>query len=149
MASKSIGHYFESNTVEARTLCLKVVLPGKGGRPAECRDTRDRPRRPGHQLADEHSVPTKVKTARAVPRPAESTSSLPLVSHGRSTIRTCVSTGHVEERRQLMPDRWASIPAVGARENAAPLETFEKLLAGVGPDGSRAHALSDVCAIPP
>ena len=57
----------------------------------------------------------------------------------------CVSTGHVEERRQPMPDQWASIPTVGARGNAVPLQTFEELLAGVGRDGSRAHTLSDAC----
>ena len=69
----------------------------------------------------------------------------------------CVSTGHAETRGQPVPDtnapgsaadRWASIPAVGARGNAVPLQTFEELLAGVGRDGSRAHTLSDACSIP-
>jgi hypothetical protein len=69
----------------------------------------------------------------------------------------CVSTGHLEERRQLAPaasgtrsaaDRWASIPAVGARGSAVPLQTFEELLAGVGRDGSRAHTLANACTIP-
>ena len=69
----------------------------------------------------------------------------------------CVSTGHVEERRQpalhgsarsSALDRWASIQAVGATGNGVPLQTFEELLAGVGRDGSRAHTLADTCTIP-
>jgi hypothetical protein len=69
----------------------------------------------------------------------------------------CVSIGHVEERGRLLrdtsapasaADRWASIPAVGAKGNAVPLQTFEELLAGVGRDGSRAHTLSNACSIP-
>ncbi len=67
----------------------------------------------------------------------------------------CVSTGHIEESQPVpgtraprrAMDRWASIPAVGAKGSAVPLQTFEELLAGVGRDGSRAHTLSDVCAI--
>ena len=69
----------------------------------------------------------------------------------------CVSTGHVESLGQSLPgrtaprtatDRWASIPAVGAKGNAVPLQTFEELLSGVGRDGSRAHTLSDACSMP-
>ena len=69
----------------------------------------------------------------------------------------CVSTGHVEEQGRPAPnasaprhaaDRWAAIPAVGARGNAVPLQTFDELLAGVGRDGSRAHTLADRCSMP-
>jgi cytochrome c peroxidase len=68
----------------------------------------------------------------------------------------CVSTGHVEERqpatdgsaRNSAADRWASIPAVGAKGSTVPLQTFEELLAGVGRDGSRAHTLAEACTIP-
>jgi uncharacterized protein (TIGR03437 family) len=46
-------------------------------------------------------------------------------------------------------DRWVGIPAVGRNGNTVPLQTFEELLAGVGVDGSRAHHMSDACAIEP
>jgi cytochrome c peroxidase len=69
----------------------------------------------------------------------------------------CVSAGHIEDRGQAIPetgalhsaaDRWTSIPAVGAKGNTVPLQTFEELLAGAGRDGSRAHTLSDACSFP-
>jgi uncharacterized protein (TIGR03437 family) len=44
-------------------------------------------------------------------------------------------------------DRWVGIPAVGRNGNSVPLQTFEELLAGTGADGSRAHHMSDACAI--
>lgn len=72
----------------------------------------------------------------------------------------CVPAGHREsEPGVLIPgesarfpssaaETWVSIPAVGAGGNAVPLQTFEELLAGIGGDGSRAHSLSEPCAIP-
>ena len=45
-------------------------------------------------------------------------------------------------------DRWASIPAVGAKGSTVPLQTFMELLRGIGSDGTRAHSLSEACAIP-
>jgi uncharacterized protein (TIGR03437 family) len=44
-------------------------------------------------------------------------------------------------------DRWVGIPPVGRSGNSAPLQTFEELLAGIGTDGTRAHHMSDACAI--
>jgi cytochrome c peroxidase len=44
-------------------------------------------------------------------------------------------------------DRWTGLPPVGRNGNAAPLQTFEELLNGVGADGSRAHSLTDSCSI--
>ena len=44
-------------------------------------------------------------------------------------------------------DNWLGIPAVGKGGNAAPLQTFEELLQGVGADGSRTHSLQDSCTI--
>jgi len=44
-------------------------------------------------------------------------------------------------------DKWAGIPAVGRGGNAAPLQTFEELLLGIGADGTRTHTLTDSCAI--
>ena len=55
---------------------------------------------------------------------------------------------------ELMPrlaglaDKWALIPGVGSGGNPVPLQTFEELLLGIGADGSRAHSLTDACAIP-
>ena len=66
----------------------------------------------------------------------------------------CVAVGHIENDVNAgapasppreAPDRWASIPAVGARGNKVPLQTFEELLRGIGRDGSRAHTLTDEC----
>ncbi|MEO7649682.1 MAG: hypothetical protein ABIZ80_04390, partial [Bryobacteraceae bacterium] len=45
-------------------------------------------------------------------------------------------------------DRWAGIPAVGRLGNGVPLQTFDEMLAGIGTDGSRAHAMNDACSIP-
>ena len=45
-------------------------------------------------------------------------------------------------------DKWALIPGVGSGGNPVPLQTFEELLLGIGADGSRAHSLTDACAIP-
>jgi cytochrome c peroxidase len=70
----------------------------------------------------------------------------------------CVSAGHVDAEpggvvptgpaaRQL-PERWASIPAVGAKGNAVPLQTFQELLLGIGNNGSRAHTLTEPCSFP-
>lgn len=42
-------------------------------------------------------------------------------------------------------DRGALIPAVGRGGHAAPLQTFQELLDGVGLDGSRAHTLQVTC----
>jgi cytochrome c peroxidase len=44
-------------------------------------------------------------------------------------------------------ERWASIPAVGAKGNRVPLQTFEELLLGIGTDGSRAHHLAAPCPV--
>jgi cytochrome c peroxidase len=61
----------------------------------------------------------------------------------------CISTGHLEAPDAGAPgsaaDSRASIPAVGAKGSAVPLQTFEELLAGKGQDGSRAHTLSEAC----
>jgi cytochrome c peroxidase len=45
-------------------------------------------------------------------------------------------------------DKWAGIPRVGMLGNLVPLQTFDELLQGIGTDGSRAHTLTDACAIP-
>ena len=45
-------------------------------------------------------------------------------------------------------DKWAGIPRVGMGGNLVPLQTFDELLQGIGADGSRAHALTDMCAVP-
>ncbi len=45
-------------------------------------------------------------------------------------------------------DLWAGIPAVGRKGNAAPLQTLEELLLGIGTDGTRVHTLTDPCTIP-
>ena len=42
-------------------------------------------------------------------------------------------------------DRWAFIPPSGKNGNAAPLQTFEELLLGIGNDGTRAHTLTESC----
>jgi len=44
-------------------------------------------------------------------------------------------------------DKWAGIPAVGQLGSQVPLQTFAELLAGIGNDGSRAHTLTDACAV--
>jgi len=45
-------------------------------------------------------------------------------------------------------DKWAGIPRVGMNGNMVPLQTFDELLQGIGTDGSRAHTLTDACAVP-
>ena len=45
-------------------------------------------------------------------------------------------------------EKWAGIPSVGKNGNTVPLQTFEELSQGIGADGSRAHSLTDACAIP-
>jgi hypothetical protein len=40
---------------------------------------------------------------------------------------------------------FALVPPVGRNGNAVPLQTFAEQLAGIGRDGSRAHALQDRC----
>jgi hypothetical protein len=65
----------------------------------------------------------------------------------------CVSIGHLNSTADASfalsaADKWAGIPAVGKTGNAVPLQTFEELLQGIGTDGSRAHTLTDACAIP-
>jgi hypothetical protein len=42
-------------------------------------------------------------------------------------------------------DLLALVPAVGQGGNSVPLQTFAEQLAGVGRDGSRAHALQQPC----
>lgn len=42
-------------------------------------------------------------------------------------------------------ERWALIPAVGAKGSRVPLQTFEELLLDIGRDGSRAHNLAVPC----
>ena len=42
-------------------------------------------------------------------------------------------------------DLFALVTAVGAGGNGGPLQTFEEQLAGVGRDGSRAHAMTTAC----
>jgi len=71
----------------------------------------------------------------------------------------CVPAGHPEASSgglipggsPLFPraaaDRWVGIPAVGQAGNTLPLQTFEELLSGLGNDGSRAHRMSEACAI--
>ena len=43
-------------------------------------------------------------------------------------------------------DRFALVAAVGRTGNQVPLQTFEEMLAGIGNDGSRAHALVETCS---
>ena len=64
----------------------------------------------------------------------------------------CVSVGHIQPPRETVQgtrlpatDRFALVPAVGARGNHVPLQTFEELLRGIGSDGSRAHSLTETC----
>ncbi|MBL8219268.1 MAG: hypothetical protein JNL62_08555 [Bryobacterales bacterium] len=71
----------------------------------------------------------------------------------------CVPAGHVEMGPGMLAagvdpfprsaaERYVAIPAVGAGGHAAPLQTFEELLHGVGADGSRAHAMKEECTAP-
>ena len=45
-------------------------------------------------------------------------------------------------------ENWVGLRAVGAAGNAAPLQTFEELLRGVGGDGSRVNAMTEACTAP-
>jgi uncharacterized protein (TIGR03437 family) len=71
----------------------------------------------------------------------------------------CVSTGANELSPGLLEadtsdsrftstaaERFALVPAVGKTGSSAPLQTFEEMLAGIGSDGSRAHALVEACS---
>ena len=69
----------------------------------------------------------------------------------------CVPVGHAESAGVLQRDGslsgtgaaaidlFALVAAVGAGGNGVPLQTFEEQLAGVGRDGSRAHAMATAC----
>ena len=69
----------------------------------------------------------------------------------------CTPVGHAESApgaTQLDPtsdsrssalDVWALVPASGREGNTVPLQTFEEFLAGVGAQGSRAHAMQESC----
>jgi cytochrome c peroxidase len=70
----------------------------------------------------------------------------------------CVPVGHAEVSpgvlrpdtsargtRSAAADQGALVPAVGRGGHAVPLQTFEEQLAGIGRDGSRAHALERAC----
>ncbi|MBI3682209.1 MAG: cytochrome C peroxidase [Acidobacteria bacterium] len=73
----------------------------------------------------------------------------------------CVPAGHMEilpnvlqpqsadpRFRLSAADKWAAVPVVGRRGNAAPLQTFDELLIGAGADGSRAHTMTEACTVP-
>jgi cytochrome c peroxidase len=65
----------------------------------------------------------------------------------------CAPSGHVEQAANAdfpgsAVDNWTLVPAVGARGNSVPLQTFEELLLGIGKDGSRAHTMTQVCTPP-
>ncbi len=68
----------------------------------------------------------------------------------------CVPNGHAELAPGLLIlddaqpgsvalDTFALIPEVGKEGAAAPLQTFEELLLGIGNDGSRAHTMTTTC----
>jgi uncharacterized protein (TIGR03437 family) len=65
----------------------------------------------------------------------------------------CVADGHTLRANgdpafpMSAADRWVGLAAVGRNGNTAPLQSFEELLAGIGSDGSRAHNMTDACAI--
>jgi cytochrome c peroxidase len=72
----------------------------------------------------------------------------------------CVPDGHIEARPGVLQaagspqfpraaaERWVGLAAVGAAGNAAPLQTFEELLSGVGATGAREHHMQDACTAP-
>ena len=60
----------------------------------------------------------------------------------------CVAAEDRDATSARAKERWATIPQVGARGSAVPLQTFEELLRGIGKDGSRAHNLIAGCSIP-
>jgi hypothetical protein len=49
-------------------------------------------------------------------------------------------------RGPVAADSWALVPAIGRDGNPVRLQTFDELLAGIGTDGSRAHAMTTPCA---
>jgi cytochrome c peroxidase len=71
----------------------------------------------------------------------------------------CVPVGHPESAPGMLRpdtsqpgsgtaaalDEWALVPAVGRGGHTVPLQTFQEQLAGIGRDGSRAHALERSC----
>jgi uncharacterized protein (TIGR03437 family) len=65
----------------------------------------------------------------------------------------CVADGHVLRANGdpgtplSAADRWVGLAPVGRNGHTVPLQTFEELLAGTGNDGSRAHNMTDACAI--
>ncbi len=68
----------------------------------------------------------------------------------------CVSNGHSALAQTSDPrftlsatDNWVGIPATGKDGASVPLQTFSELLDGIGTDGTRAHSLSQACAIIP
>lgn len=72
----------------------------------------------------------------------------------------CVPTGHPESQPgQLIPalvpqfprgaaENWAGLAEVGASGHAAPLQTFEELLQGIGGDGARVNTMTGACTAP-
>jgi cytochrome c peroxidase len=72
----------------------------------------------------------------------------------------CVPAGHPESRPGLLiatqnqqfprtsAENWLGLEPVGAAGHAAPLQTFEELLLGIGSDGARANAMNEVCTAP-
>lgn len=69
----------------------------------------------------------------------------------------CISTGANELSPGLLEsdtsgftssaaERFGLVPAVGKAGNEVPLQTFEEMLASIGNDGSRAHALTETCS---
>jgi uncharacterized protein (TIGR03437 family) len=65
----------------------------------------------------------------------------------------CVADGHILRANGdpgaplSAADRWVGLAPVGRNGHNVPLQTFEELLAGTGSDGSRAHNMTDACAI--
>ncbi|MCX6605458.1 MAG: hypothetical protein NTV52_17940 [Acidobacteria bacterium] len=65
----------------------------------------------------------------------------------------CVADGHTLRANGdpasplSAADRWVGLAPVGHNGHNVPLQTFEELLAGIGADGSRAHNMTDACAI--
>jgi hypothetical protein len=72
----------------------------------------------------------------------------------------CVPAGSPESRPGLLiaaqnqqfphssMENWLGLAPVGAAGQAAPLQTFEELLQGIGSDGARTNAMNEVCTAP-
>ena len=72
----------------------------------------------------------------------------------------CVPAGHPELRPGLLiaaqipqfprssMENWLGLAPVGAAGHAAPLQTFEELLQGIGADGARVNAMNEACTAP-